>query len=249
MYTDILIESQTHDEWLQYSNSLWDGRRIDVVKKIINLFTDPEEIVLDPFMGTGYTLVAANTLDRMAIGFEINKKYITTADERLKIYKDSYQIIKDSCININKYLYEESVDLCVTSPPCWNILSHRHIAYKKHKETSSVQRNIGNTNSYSLYLNNLTRAFSGVYEVLKANKMCIVIASDRRKRNRFYPLHIDLTNIMTDIGFTLEDLIIWDRRKEHSILKAVDNSCIYKSNIVHEYICIFRKITKESRIL
>ena len=248
MNTDILIESQSHDEWIQYSSSLWNGSKIDVIKRIINIFTNPEEVVLDPFMGTGSTLAAANTLDRMAIGFEVNEKCITTANERLKSYKDCCQIIQDSCIYINKYLYEESVDLCVTSPPCWNISNRNHTNHKKHKDLTSLQKNIGNTNSYSLYLNNLAKAFSGVYEVLKPNKMCIVIVMDKRKKNRFYPLHIDLANIMADIGFTLEDLIIWDRRKEHSILEAVDNTYIYKSNIVHEHICIFRKITKESRI-
>jgi len=243
MDTDVLSKSQFFDEWFQYSGSIWDGSRIDVIKRLISIFTEPKEIILDPFMGTGNTIIAANSSDRMAIGFEINEKCISTADDRLLAYKDSYKIIKDSCLNISKYLYEESVDLCVTSPPCWNILSHKNSNHKKHKDAAELQKNIGDTSSYSLYLYNLTKAFSGVYEVLKHNKICIVIVMDRRKRNRFYSLHIDLTNVMTDIGFILEDLIILDMRKEQSILKAVDNTCTFKSNIVHEYICIFRKMS------
>lgn len=246
MNTNMMIGNQFHDddEWLRCSNSLWDGRRIDVIKRIIKIFSSPEEVILDPFMGMGSTLLAANTLDRRAIGFEINEKYISIADKRLDSYKGGCQIIQDSSVNINRYLYEESVDLCIASPPYWSTLKRQNAASKKYNDCTSSLRNIGNANSYSIYLNNLTKVFTGVYEVLKPNKMCIVIVMDRRKRNRFYPLHMDLTNIMTNAGFTLADLIIWDGRKEHSILKAIDNTCIYKSNIVHEYICIFKKDIK-----
>lgn len=240
----MLSESQSYDEWLKNSNSIWDDSRIDVLRRLINIFTNPEEIVLDPFMGTGNTLLAANALGRMAIGFEINERCISAANEMLKSYKESYQIIHDSCININQYLYEESVDLCVTSLPCWNMLNPKHTDHKKYKDLNALKKSIGYTNSYALYLNNLAKAFSGVYEVLKPDKECIVIVMDRRKRNRFYSLHIDLTNIMADIGFALEDLIIWDRRMGNSILRAVDNTCIFKLNIVHEYICIFRKMSE-----
>jgi len=45
----------------------------------------PEDgIVLDPFVGTGTTILAANKLNRRAIGIDISEEYITTARERLK---------------------------------------------------------------------------------------------------------------------------------------------------------------------
>lgn len=47
--------------------------------------TCPEEgIVLDPFVGTGTTIVAANKLNRRAIGIDASKDYLETAEERLK---------------------------------------------------------------------------------------------------------------------------------------------------------------------
>jgi len=133
------------------------------------------------------------------------------------------------------------VDLCITSLPYWRISYRCSRTSKKNNDYVSLLKNIGNANSYYTYLNNLAKVFSGVYEVLKPNKMCIVIVLDRIKRNKFYPLHMDLADIMAETGFTLEDLIIWDRRKEHSILKVIDNACVYKPVIVHEYICVFRK--------
>lgn len=48
---------------------------IPLLERLIALFTDPGDIVIDPCAGSGSTLVAAANLDRRAYGFEIKKDY------------------------------------------------------------------------------------------------------------------------------------------------------------------------------
>jgi site-specific DNA-methyltransferase (adenine-specific) len=50
----------------------------------IRLFTDPGDIILDPFIGSGTTAIAAKGLDRDYIGIEILPKYKEIAEERLR---------------------------------------------------------------------------------------------------------------------------------------------------------------------
>ncbi|MEW6408552.1 MAG: site-specific DNA-methyltransferase [Nitrospirota bacterium] len=55
-----------------------------IIKELIKLLSRPDDIVLDPFVGSGTTIVAAKELGRRYIGIDINEEYCKYARERLK---------------------------------------------------------------------------------------------------------------------------------------------------------------------
>lgn len=57
------------------------------IKKIIRISSNPDDIILDPFAGSGTTLVAAEHLERKWIGIEINKIYHKMAERRIDYEK------------------------------------------------------------------------------------------------------------------------------------------------------------------
>lgn len=56
---------------------------LNLMKMLVELVTIPGQIVLDPFMGSGSTLVAASELGRHYIGFEMNPNFVEIAEKRL----------------------------------------------------------------------------------------------------------------------------------------------------------------------
>ncbi len=58
---------------------------VELPYRLIQLYTYKSDIILDPFMGSGTTAIAALKSDRNYIGYDINPEYIGLAEDRLKI--------------------------------------------------------------------------------------------------------------------------------------------------------------------
>ena len=56
---------------------------ISVLKRLVEIFTDPGDVVIDPVAGSGATLRAACELGRHSFGFEIDRKFYTEAKEKM----------------------------------------------------------------------------------------------------------------------------------------------------------------------
>ena len=92
------INCMTPKEWLKSQLGVWqftyetrDVRNknthpatfpISLSQKIISLFSHEGELILDPFVGSGTTLVAAQDLNRNAIGFDLKREYADTHSDR-----------------------------------------------------------------------------------------------------------------------------------------------------------------------
>jgi hypothetical protein len=56
---------------------------VELLKTLIEIFTDPGDVVIDPVAGSGSTLIAAERLGRKGFGFEIKKEFFTKANKWL----------------------------------------------------------------------------------------------------------------------------------------------------------------------
>ena len=86
------------DEFMESTLSIWNitpekAKKIghpapfpvELPKKFINLYSFKDDLILDPFIGSGTTAVASKLLERKYVGYEINKNYIEIANNRLKM--------------------------------------------------------------------------------------------------------------------------------------------------------------------
>jgi site-specific DNA-methyltransferase (adenine-specific) len=68
-------------------------KSIHVIRNLIEIFTDPGDVVIDPVAGSGVTLLAAEMAGRKGYGFEIKKEYINAFN---KTFKNQIQITIDN---------------------------------------------------------------------------------------------------------------------------------------------------------
>jgi site-specific DNA-methyltransferase (adenine-specific) len=86
------------DEFLEFTKSVWtfsaeSAKRvghpapfpIDLPYRLIQLYTFKDEVILDPFFGSGSTGIAAVRTGRHYVGYEINKDYLKLAQDRIKL--------------------------------------------------------------------------------------------------------------------------------------------------------------------
>lgn len=57
---------------------------VKILKHLVEISSNPGDVILDPFMGVGSTGVAALSLDRKFIGIELEEKYFKATEDRLK---------------------------------------------------------------------------------------------------------------------------------------------------------------------
>ena len=65
---------------------------VAVLERLIEIFTDPGDVVIDPCCGSGATLRAARNLGRSAYGFEIDKTFYTRAKNEMLGYAEETRI-------------------------------------------------------------------------------------------------------------------------------------------------------------
>ncbi len=68
---------------------------LHLMDRLILLVTDENDIVLDPFSGTGTTAISAKRLGRKYIGFELDKKYTQISQQKLELVQPNFKIGKN----------------------------------------------------------------------------------------------------------------------------------------------------------
>lgn len=113
-HSDPKSNKLSHYIWQRYASSVWDDIRIDnvlpfrdskeeddekhvhplqldVIDRIVELYTNPGEVVLSPFMGVGSEVYSPVSLGRKAIGVELKDSYYKQAKINLEYADDRFE--------------------------------------------------------------------------------------------------------------------------------------------------------------
>jgi len=265
-------------EWLTFTKSVWQSRpppRDELkeqhpatfaesdVEKLILFFTKKGARVLDPFLGSGSTLIACLNTGRNGCGVELVGRWAVIAERRLRRAKENEERLQsyakaqskageleilrgDSRVALRRF-EPEFFDFVVTSPPYWRILTKAR-DHKSQRERlskglptkySEDSRDLGNAREYGEFLGELAKVFAECYRVLKAGRYMAVVVSDFRHGSKFIPFHSDLALAVQGVGFMFEGITVLVQDSKN--LYPYGMPYAFVSNIHHQYILIFRR--------
>ncbi len=222
-----------------------------LVREFIEFFTKPSMWVLDPFLGTGSTLLAARAAGRNAIGVEINPRYASLARSRLKDAPPSdgtrQLILQGDSRDLRKILETDDVrevDFCITSPPYWNQLKRASLRQRERKQNgldtnySDDPEDIGNISNYEEFLDVQGRIFDEVYGVMKVGGYLVVVTNNVFSEGRLYPLAFETLTTLAKT-WVPKDERVWLHDDKRLLPLGIYNAWV--GNRSHQYCLIFRK--------
>lgn len=240
-----------------------------LVKEFIEFFTKRGQLVLDPFLGTGSTLLACIESGRCGIGIEVVKKWAHISEKRvekamaqkrgsesllktmgLQPQKLFLKVIYGNSRNLSE-IWEKNefplVDYCITSPPYWNQLKRNFMRQKVRAEKGLATKysedpdDIGNLEDYNNFLNALKEIFSEVYKVTKNRGYLTVITNNVFFDGRVYPLAFDTVRVLSEDPYPWvpKDEKIWLQDDKPLLPLGVYTAWV--GNRAHQYCLIFRK--------
>lgn len=254
-------------EWLLMTKSFWETETTVIdkgaykhpapfmvgdVKKLISMFTKKGMTVLDPFVGSGTTLIAAGILERKGVGIDLNPEYKLLYEERIEnlgIENQNTYIVGDSLSVLDSI---EMVDYIVTSPPYHNILRNnskgtRNNTGKNYRMSardgveyySEFENDLGNFEQYEDFLEALKQIMKKAYSHLNNKKYASIIISDFTVNKKEVCVQGDIVRIMSEIGFEFSGTTVLLQPVKP--LYPFGYPYAYKINHHHQNIINFRK--------
>lgn len=263
------LNDLTGKEWLLLTKSFWISEKcaddkaafahpapflIKDIEKLISFFTKKGMRVLDPFMGSGTTAIAAYNLGRLGVGMDLSETYKTLALKRFHdkgMTSDDYVYqIGDSTKDLLKF---EAVDYIVTSPPYHNILRNKSKGIRNDNSQkgfrngsrqgieyySDLPSDLGNQETYSEFLLLLTSVMKNCYTLLADRKYCSIIMSDFTVDRKEVCVQSDIVTLMESVGFEFVGTTVL--LQDNKPLYPFGYPYSYKINHMHQNIMNFRK--------
>lgn len=252
-YDDILTDSlwqfDRRDSTGSHKADFWGNYIPQIPNQLMRRFTKEGEWVLDPFCGSGTTLIEGQRLNRNVLGVDLSPAAVADAKERLKnddlpLFQQNEDLVTDvvqgdsATVDFRELLAQRGVhsaQLALLHPPYWNII-----------QFSGDKSDLSNAASVEQFNETFGAVVSNVSTALdKGRYLCIVIG-DCYSGGEWVPLGFNLMQQTLQRGYTLKSIVVKNfedtRGKMHQkqlwrYRALTGGFYIFK----HEYVFIFVK--------
>ena len=213
-----------------------------IPRNVILRYSKEEDIILDPMVGSGTTLIETKLLNREGIGFDINPDAVKLTKQNLNFEskKSLEQKVRIGDVRNLSEIKDRSIDLIVTHPPYLNIIKY---------SDGKINDDLSNISSVRKFCDELEKGIKELHRVLKENKYCAILIGDTRKSRHFVPLSYRVMEGFLKNGFILkEDIIkVQHNCKSTPYWKNQANKYNFLM-IMHEHLFVFRKPGEDEKL-
>ncbi|KKS54059.1 MAG: methylase N-4/N-6 domain protein [Parcubacteria group bacterium GW2011_GWA2_42_28] len=206
-------------------------------------YTKRNDVVFDPFVGSGTTAYEAESLSRHFIGVDIQPELIKHIKSNVDNKNYFAELVagdstdKNTFSNITEILNrkkKKNIQLAILHPPYANIIKF-----------SNHEKDLSNTKSLRDFLNGFSLVISNTLDLLEKNRYLTIVIGDKYTQGKWIPLGFYCLNEAQKLGLTLKSIIIKNmegnraKQNKEAIWKYRALSSDYYI-FKHEYILIFK---------
>ena len=211
--------------------------------QLILRYSKKNEVVFDPFVGSGTTTYEAERLKRNFIGIDIQNNLITQIKNNIDSKDNFYELLAGDSTNFNTFekvkeilekYKKKNIQLAILHPPYADIVKF-----------SNLKEDLSNAKSLGEFLEKFSLVLKNTISILEKGRYLAVVIGDKYMSGRWIPLGFYCMNEAQKLGLILKSVIIKNmegnraKRNKEAIWRYRALSSDYYI-FKHEYILIFK---------
>jgi len=217
----------------------------------IRRFTKPGDVVLDPFLGSGTTLIECRRQGRHGVGIELIPPIAQDAEERIEAEANPYRTWQE--VIVGDSTREETVrqvrqvleshgrsqaQLLIMHPPYHDIIHF-----------SDDPKDLCNAPTLTDFLESFQRVVRGTYDLLQKDHFLVVVIGDKYSNGEWIPLGFRTMETVQPVGYTLKSIVVKNiegNRAKRNLQNLWRQRALRGKYYIfkHEYILFFQKKTE-----
>ncbi len=224
--------------------SYWGNFVPEIPRQLIERYTRKGEWVLDPFLGSGTTMVESMKMGRHCIGIDVNENAVSVVRKKIQSMQGyggvKTRIMRADSRTISPEMLEDaagtgSVQLALLHPPYHDIVKF-----------SGLREDLSNAGTVEEFILMFRNVMSGVDSVLDKGRFLAIVIGDKYAGGELVPLSHMVSSVAAGMDYTFKGIVVKNFEKTRG---KRGSEMLWKYRALaggfyvfkHEYILIFRK--------
>lgn len=215
-----------------------------IPNQLFKRYTKEGDFILDPFAGSGTSLIEAQRLNRNSLGIEIQKDVTNYANNLINIERkdnivsqiytgDSKTFRVGDMLNYHNI---KNIQFIIFHPPYWDIIKF-----------SDNPNDLSNSKTLDNFLLSLGLIIDNTCKYLEKNRYCAIVIGDKYANSETIPLGFLCMNLFIKRNFKLKGILI---KNFENTKNKINTQSIWRYRALssdffifkHEYIFVFKKV-------